>query len=196
LLERANIAGPYVLVGHSLGGLTVRIFVQDYPTEVAGVVLIESMNPGQMAQSQMEIAPQTSYQPSAFSLPFLLGRIGLVRVLAEPLGLIQNLPAQTQSAYAAFAVTPRTVQEWVDEFSSVQVSLAQAEAVSSFGDLPLIVLTATLNQQADWQTMQTELLLLSSNSQQLFADKSGHNMEIDQPEAAVAAIVNMVSQLR
>lgn len=196
LLERANIAGPYVLVGHSLGGLTVRIFVQDYPTEVAGVVLIESMNPGQMAQSQMEIAPQTSYQPSAFSLPFLLGRIGLVRVLAEPLGLIQNLPAQTQSAYAAFAVTPRTVQEWVDEFSSVQVSLAQAEAVSSFGDLPLIVLTATLNQQADWQTMQTELLLLSSNSQQLFADKSGHNLEIDQPEAAVAAIVNMVSQLR
>ena len=196
LLERANIAGPYVLVGHSLGGLTVRIFVHDYPTEVAGVVLIESMNPGQMAQSQKEIAPQTSYQPSAFSLPFLLGRIGLVRVLAEPLGLIQNLPAQTQSAYAAFAVTPRTVQEWVDEFSSVQVSLAQAEAVSSFGDLPLIVLTATLNQQADWQTMQTELLLLSSNSQQLFADKSGHNMEIDQPEAAVAAIVKMVGQLR
>ncbi|MEO8393630.1 MAG: alpha/beta hydrolase, partial [Chloroflexota bacterium] len=108
LLERANVAGPYVLVGHSLGGLTVRIFVHEYPTEVAGVVLIESMNPRQMAQSDVEIAPQTSYQPSAFSLPFLLGRIGLVRVLAEPLGLIQTLPPQTQSAYAAFAVTPRT----------------------------------------------------------------------------------------
>ena len=196
LLERANISGPYVLVGHSLGGLTVRIFVHDYPTEVAGVVLIESMNPRQMGQPQTEIAPQASYQPSAFSLPFFLGRIGLVRVLAEPLGLIQNLPAQTQSAYAAFAVTPRTVQEWVDEFTSVQVSLAQANAVSSFGDLPLIVLTAALNQQADWQTMQTELLPLSSNSQQMFADKSGHNMEIDQPEAAVAAIVSMISQLR
>ncbi|MBZ0296633.1 MAG: alpha/beta hydrolase, partial [Anaerolineae bacterium] len=36
LLERANVEGPYVLVGHSLGGLTVRIFAHDYPTEVAG----------------------------------------------------------------------------------------------------------------------------------------------------------------
>jgi len=196
LLERANIVGPYVLVGHSLGGLTVRIFAHDYPTEVVGVVLIESMTRGHSAQSQLEIAPQTSYQPSAFSLPFFLGRMGLVRFLAAPLGLIENLPAKTQPAYAAFAVTPRTAQECVDEFVNVQVSLAQADAVSSFGDLPLIVVTAALNQQTDWQTMQTELLQLSSNSQQMMADKSGHNIETDQPEAAVAAIVKMVSQLR
>ncbi len=196
LLERADIAGPYVLAGHSLGGLTVRIFVHEYPTEVAGVVLIESMSPGQMTQSPMEIAPQTSYQPSAFSLPFLLGRIGLVRVLAEPLGLIQTLPPQTQAAYAAFAVTPRTAQEWVDELLSLQVSVAQAAAITTFGDVPLIVVTAALNQQTDWQTMQSELLLLSSNSQQMIAENSGHNIEIEQPEAAVAAIVNMVAQLR
>jgi pimeloyl-ACP methyl ester carboxylesterase len=126
LLERANIAGPYVLVGHSLGGLTVRIFAHDYPTEVAGLVLIDSMSPGQMAQPAAERAPQTSYQPSAFSLPFFLGRIGLVRLLAEQLGLIQHLPAQTQPAYAAFAVTPQTAQTFVDEFSNLQVSLAQA----------------------------------------------------------------------
>jgi pimeloyl-ACP methyl ester carboxylesterase len=195
LLERANVEGPYVLAGHSLGGLTVRIFAHDYPTEVAGLVLIDSMSPGQMAQAQMETLPQTSYQASAFSVPFFLGRIGLVRLLAEPLGLIQHLPAQTQPAYAAFAVTPRTTQTFVDEFSNVQVSLAQADAVSSFGDLPLIVLTAALNQQANWQTMQTELLLLSSNSQQMIAD-SDHEIETDQPEAAVAAIVAMVSQLR
>jgi pimeloyl-ACP methyl ester carboxylesterase len=196
LLEKAHIPAPYVLVGHSLGGLTVRLFVHDYPTEVIGVVLIESMNPGPMTPSRMELAPQTSYQASALSVPSLLGRIGLVRVLAEPLGLIQHLPAQTQPAYAAFAVTPRTAQEWVDEFVSVQVSSAQAAAVSSFGDLPLIVLTAALNQQDGWQTLQTELLLLSSNSQQMFADKSGHNMEIDQPEAAVTAILAMVAQLQ
>ena len=195
LLERANVEGPYVLVGHSLGGLTVRIFAYDYPTEVAGLVLIDSMSPGQMTQPPAEIAPQTSYQPSAFSLPFFLGRIGLVRLLAEPLGLIQHLPAETQPAYAAFAVTPQTAQTFVDEFSNVQVSLAQADAVSSFGDSPLIVLTAALNQQANWQTMQTELLLLSSNSQQMMVD-SGHEIETDQPEAAVAAIVTMVAQLR
>ena len=43
LLEQANIARPYVLAGHSLGGLPVRVFAHDYPTEVAGVVLIDSI---------------------------------------------------------------------------------------------------------------------------------------------------------
>ncbi len=46
-----------------------------------------------------------------------------------------------------------------------------------------------------WQEWQTELLRLSSNSQQLFAD-SGHNIEIEQPDAAVAAIVKMVELVR
>ena len=56
LLQNANIPGPYVMVGHSFGGLPVQVFVHDYPAEVAGVVLIESMYPGQKTyatQSQM-----------------------------------------------------------------------------------------------------------------------------------------------
>ena len=39
LLEKANEPGPYVLVGHSMGGYTVRVFAHDYPEEGAGVVL-------------------------------------------------------------------------------------------------------------------------------------------------------------
>ncbi|MEO8396768.1 MAG: alpha/beta fold hydrolase, partial [Chloroflexota bacterium] len=195
LLERANIAGPYVMVGHSLGGLPVRVFVHDYPTEVAGVVLIESMSPGQMTQPPSEIKPQPPSQSNGVSLPFLLARIGLARLLAGQI-VNQNQPPGVQSAYTAFSVTPRAVQAWADEGAGLPESLAQADAVKSFGDLPLIVLTSSLNQQTGWQTMQTELLQLSSNSQQLIADKSGHNIEIDQPDAAVAAIVTMVSQLR
>jgi ABC-type transport system involved in cytochrome bd biosynthesis fused ATPase/permease subunit len=49
---------------------------------------------------------------------------------------------------------------------------------------------------AGWQTWQTELLQLSTNSQQLFAEKSGHNIEIEEPEAADAAIIQMVRQVR
>jgi pimeloyl-ACP methyl ester carboxylesterase len=195
LLERANIAGPYVLVGHSLGGLPVRVFVHDYPTEVSGVVLIESMSPGQMTQSPTEIKPPAPSQSSGVSLPFLLARIGLARLLAGQI-VNQNQPSGVQSAYIAFSVTPRAVQAWADEGAGLPESMAQADAVKTFGDLPLIVLSAALNQQTGWQTMQIELLQLSSNSQQMVADKSGHNVEIDQPEAAVAAIVKMVGQLR
>jgi pimeloyl-ACP methyl ester carboxylesterase len=195
LLEQAYISGPYVMVGHSLGGLTVRVFVHDYPTGVAGVVLIDSMSPRQMTKSPSEIKPQTPSQFSGVSLPFLVARIGLVRLLAGQL-ITQNLPPEAQSAYTAFSVTPRSVQAWVDEGASIQESLAQADAIKSFGDLPLIVLTGALDQQTGWQTMQSELLQLSSNSRQVIADNSGHNIQIDQPEAAVGAIVDMASHLR
>lgn len=195
LLEQASIAGPYVMVGHSLGGLPVRVFVHDYPEEVVGVVLIDSMSPRQMMQPATDIEPQTPTQSGGVSLPSLLARIGLVRVLTGQL-ITQNLPPEAQPAYNAFSVTPRFVQAFSDEGTSLQESLAQADAIKSFGDLPLIVLTAALNQQAGWQDMQTELLELSSNSQQVFAENSGHNIQVDQPEAAVTAILDMVSQLR
>ena len=195
LLERANIAGPYVMAGHSLGGLPVRVFTHNYPTEVAGVVLIDSMSPGQMTQPSTEIEPQTPSQSSGNALPSLLARIGLARLLGGQL-ITQNLPPEAQPAYTAFSVTPRSIQAWMDEGAAMQESLAQAKAVTTFGDLPLIVLTGALHQQTGWETMQAELLQLSSNSRQMMAENSGHNIQIDQPEAAVAAIVKMVSQLR
>lgn len=72
----------------------------------------------------------------------------------------------------------------------------EAAAVKTFGDLPLIVLTAKLNNGPGWEEMQTDLLQLSSNSRQLFAENSGHNIQVDEPEAAVAAIVQRVGQVR
>lgn len=196
LLERANVAGPFVLVGHSMGGLPVRVFVHEYPAQVSGVVLIESMSPGQRTQPLAESKPQTPSQSGGVSVPSLLARIGLVRLLAGPLGFIHDLPPEEKLAYAGFSVTPRSIQAWADEGTGMPESFAQADAVKTFGDLPLIVLTSGLNEQKDWQTMQVELLRLSSNSRQVITTKSGHSIEIDQPGAAVEAIVAMVSQLR
>jgi pimeloyl-ACP methyl ester carboxylesterase len=196
LLHQAKIPGPYVLVGHSLGGLSVRVFAHDYATEVAGVVLIDSMSPAQFPPSATDAKPQTASQSSGFSVPVVLARIGLVRLFAGPLGLMPALPPEIQEPSTAFSVTPRSMQAWADEGAGMPESAAQARAVKTFGDLPLIVVSRGLDQKPDWQAMQAELLQLSSNSQQLIADQSGHNIEIDQPEAAVAAIVKMVDQLR
>jgi pimeloyl-ACP methyl ester carboxylesterase len=196
LLHQANIPGPYVLVGHSLGGLPVRVFAHDYAAEVAGVVLIDSMSPAQFSQSPTGTKPQTTSQSSGFSIPVVLARIGLVRLFAGPLGFKPPLPPEVQKAFTAFSVTPRSIQTWVDEGAGMPESGAQARAVKTFGDLPLIVLSRGLDQKPDWQAMQVELLQLSSNSQQLIADKSDHNIEINQPEAAVEAIMKMVEQLR
>ncbi len=196
LLDRAGIASPYVLVGHSLGGLPVRVFVHDYPTQVAGVVLIDSMSPEQMTQPPAEIDSQTPAQASGSPLPALLARIGLVRLFAVPFGIIFNLSPEAQPAYAAFSVTPRSVQALMDEGASMEMSLAQAEAVQSFGDVPLTVLTAALTPITGWQSMQHELLQLSSESRQIVVEDSGHNIGLEKPAAAVAAIENMVTLVR
>lgn len=195
LLQRAGVPGPYVLAGHSMGGLTVRVFAHDYPPEVAGIVLIDSMSPGQARQAAAPANSQPVSQPRALSLPVLLARIGLVRLVTGP-GSGEGVAPEAKHAYEAVGSATRGVQAWADEGNGMPASLDQANAVKSFGDVPLIVLARGLDSDPEWQRMQAELLQLSSNSQGLVADKSGHNIHFDQPEAAVGAIVRMVEQLR
>ncbi len=186
LLENANIPGPYLMVGHSFGGLPVQVFAHEHPAEVAGVVLIESMYPGQQTyatQSQM------------FSVASVLTRFGIVRLLARPLGLSADVPF-AQAASDALSVRPKSLQAFADEIRGIPDSLAQAGAVPTFGELPLIVLSRGLDPDADWQAGQAQLSELSSNSQHLTAEKSDHGIQLQQPEAAVDAITSMIEQLR
>jgi pimeloyl-ACP methyl ester carboxylesterase len=194
LLQNANIPGPYVMVGHSLGGFGVRIFVHDYASEVAGVVLIDSMSPGQFTQSQAEAQSQAGKQSQPFSLPAMLARFGIVRLLGRPLGIMPAVPSE-ENAYFSRTVRTQSAQTLTNESQGMPASSAEAATVKTFGDLPLIVLTARLNHIPGWQEWQTELLQLSSNSQQLFAE-SDHNIHFEKPEAAIAAILQMVQQVR
>jgi pimeloyl-ACP methyl ester carboxylesterase len=191
LLAKANEPGPYVLVGHSMGAYTVIVYAHDYPPEVAGLVLIDAQ-----ALPKSDVAPMPAPQPGGASLTSLMARIGLVRLLADPLGAIQNLPAGDKQAYTASAVAPRGVQTFTDEGMGMSEGGAQARAVTTLGALPLIVLSRGKDQDADWAASQAGYLKLSTDSQQFFADHSGHRIMIEQPEAAIAAIVKMVEQLR
>jgi pimeloyl-ACP methyl ester carboxylesterase len=193
LLQNANIPGPYVMVGHSLGGLEVRVFVHDYASEIAGVVLIDSMNPKQLTQSPTEVQSNSQSQP--FSFQAVLARFGVARLLVKLPGIAPSVPANEEAYYPLY-VRPQYFQATTNESQGLPASGAQAAAVKNFGDLPLIVLTAKLNNLPGWPEWQTELLQLSSNSQQLFAENSDHNIQIEEPDAAVAAIIQMVQQVR
>ena len=195
LLKNADIPGPYIMVGHSLGGLTVRVFVHDYASEVVGVVLIDSMTPQQFAQSPTDVQPQLNTQSRPFNPLVALGRLGIVRLLGKPLGILTD-EVPNPEAYNALSVRPQNIQAFIDDSRGMPAAGMQASAVKSFGNLPLIVLTARLNDIPGWPVWQKELLQLSSNSQQLFAENSGHNIEFDEPDAAVKAILLMVEQVR
>jgi pimeloyl-ACP methyl ester carboxylesterase len=194
LLQKANLPGPFLLVGHSLGGLPVRVFTGDHPSEVAGVVLIDSMFPGQGRSSPTEANSLTTNQTHAYTPLPVLARFGIVRMVTKLLGEPGSSPAEKASY--GISVTPKHMQALADELKGIPDSLSQADAVKSFGDIPLIVLSRGLDQDSDWQAGQAKLLQLSTRSQQLFAEKSGHNIELDQPEAAVGAIVKMVQMIR
>ena len=174
----------------------MRVFVQEYGTDVAGVVLIDSMSPRQAKPVATDTPPPAAPASRGFSSLTFLARLGLVRLLAGPLGLKSGLSPEVQPAYTAFSVTPRAIQATLDEGAGMPESFIQAGAVKSFGEVPLIVLSRGLDPDQAWQAMQTELLELSAHSQQLIADKSGHNIQLDQPDAAAAAITKMVVQLR
>ena len=77
-------------------------------------------------------------------------------------------------------------------------SLAQARRVTTLGGVPLLVLSRGVPEDGEpqWQREQTELLRLSSESHQVFADQSGHAIQLDQPAAAIGAIVTVVEQVR
>jgi pimeloyl-ACP methyl ester carboxylesterase len=191
LLQKGGVPGPYVLAGHSMGGLVVRVFSGAYPNEVAGMVLIDSMSPDQFHRSgSPPTAPDSDPRPESF--PAIVARFGLARLLTGRL----NLPEEAAGAQVAFSVTPQFVQAYVNEGQDLPASAEQARAVTTLGGKPLTVVSRAPGQDKQWDGMQAELLALSPNSQQVFADKSGHNIELEQPEAAIDAIVRMVERIQ
>jgi pimeloyl-ACP methyl ester carboxylesterase len=189
LLANANEPGPFVLVGHSLAGYTMRVYAHDYPEEVAGLVLIDPQN----LSTSGVATPQPAPKPGKSSLPALIARLGLVRLLSDA---NQDLPPQDQQANKALSVAPRWVQTALDEVRGMAEGGAQARAVTTLGDLPLIVLSRGKDMDADTAASQARYLQLSTDSEQLFADQSGHSIQIEQPDAAVSAIIQMVRQVR
>ena len=177
------------MVGHSLGGFIVRIFTHDYASEVAGLVLVDSMNPKQVSQSLSNSLAQQ------YSLQAVLARFGIARLLVKLPAIAPSMPAGEEAYYPLY-IRPGSLRASASEYRGLPASAAEVAAVKTFGDLPMIVLTAKGNDYPGWPEWQTELLQLSSNSQHQFAEHSGHTIQIDEPKAAVAAILQMVEQVR
>jgi pimeloyl-ACP methyl ester carboxylesterase len=191
LLKNANEPGPYVMVGHSMGVFTVLVYAHDYPSDVAGMVLVD----GQALPPEGTV-PQPAPKPGKTSVATMLARIGVMRLFASQLGSIQNLPPEEKNALKATSVAPRSVQAFQDEGRGMSEGGALARSVTTLGSLPLIVLSRGKDQDAQWAASQAGYLRLSTDSQQYFAEQSGHPIMIEQPQAAVAAIVEMVEKVR
>ena len=182
MLERADVPGPYVLVGHSSGGPYVRAFAARYPDQIAGMVLLDA----QPADAFTVLPDYPTTYPilrTVYSLSQPLARIGL-------LGPILGLPVDQS--------TPAAARGARDEIVALPAALQQALAFKSLGDRPLIVITAGSGQQTGWLEAQDRLPSLSTNSTHRVLPAATHTSLITGVDASASsqAILDVVSSLR
>lgn len=202
LLHNAGIPGPFVLVGHSLGGMDARMFANRYPSEVAGMVLVDSSHPDQEERFPPEakkLAAASYYVIRAMQITL---PIGLPRLLAS-----RAAPPEVRSEYCAVFCRRQFLAAVRAEAAAQKESSAQVRTLGTLGNLPLIVLShdpdkmrfprnLTEPVNREWARMQEELAHLSSNGSHLVVKGSGHDIQIDHPEAVVDAIREVVGKAK
>jgi pimeloyl-ACP methyl ester carboxylesterase len=182
LLQRGNEPGPYVLAGHSFGGLYALTFAARYPEDVAGLVLVDSTAPASDPESEPA-------QPARADSDDTMNRVSALVAGAARLGLGRVVGVETPSHLRS------TINEYIQAGSSAQ----QAAALRNFTDKPLVVLTAGTGNPPGWDASQKALAALSTNSLHRIIDGATHaSFTTDQEDAAATArgILDVISAVR
>jgi len=200
LLQRGHVPGPYVLAGHSFGGLYVLTFAARYPDEVAGMVLVDSTAPASAANPG---TPSPGHGGSSdgmsrvSALVSTAARLGLARLYAQ--SDFGSLPPRSRDEVRASAATASTLRSTIDEYVQATASSEQAAALRDFADKPLIVLTAGSGHDAAWSAAQNRMATLSTNSVHRTIDGATHQdliaNEVD-AAATTQAILDVVASVR
>jgi pimeloyl-ACP methyl ester carboxylesterase len=196
LLDRAGEQGPFVLAGHSAGGLYVLNFAQLYPDQVDGEALLDSMSPQQY--TAIDGWPQfyEMFRRASAVLPSL-SRLGIGRMIYS--AAYGDLPALARDQERAFMATPRDARSVRDEFSQIRTTMTEAQGLTTLGDRPLIVLTAEKDAQGGWIAAQDKLAALSTNSVHRTLTNADHAMLTEQQATAAQsaqAIRDVVDAIR
>jgi pimeloyl-ACP methyl ester carboxylesterase len=183
LLERAQIPGPYVLAGHSFGGLYVQTFAANYPDQVAGLVLLDSTAPKPgPAQTRTESYDVLGRMSAVFSA---VAHLGAGRLIAE--SSYGSLPPQFRGEARANASTARYLRSWIEEFVAATTSAQQAASLTSLDGKPLVVVTADAGNAAGWEKAQDRMATLSTNSSHRVAKATTHETLLYDDAGSAAA---------
>ena len=193
LLKNGHIGGSYILVGWSFGGMLVRIYADQHPKDVVGVVLLDSAHPDMGDRLLACLPPESEGE-------------------AENVQFARQYTTWISDSSKGSPFTSGEGMGW-----DTRTNNQQARDVETLGDVPLVVISQAPNipglglplftsrgllpaeidacMQQTWQDMQDELAGLSSNTTRLTA-RGGHMIPIEQPELVVNAIIDLVEQLR
>jgi pimeloyl-ACP methyl ester carboxylesterase len=179
LLQAAGVEPPYVLVGHSMGGMVVRLYAHLHPEEVRGLVLVDASHQDQFDRIGPLLPPAFQGAPEEF---LAFRRIWAEGAWRDPTGNPEgvDLPAMQQEMHG----------------------------IRSLGDLPLRLLVAgdLLRLVPDHEVarrlhdqkleLQQDLARLSTHSQLSVLEDSSHFIIYDQPQAVIDAICDLLAVAR
>ncbi|KMQ60052.1 hypothetical protein ACM46_17540 [Chryseobacterium angstadtii] len=207
LLEKSKAPKPYILVGHSFGGMLTRFFVQKYPQDVAGVILIDSQYPADEKYLSPELHGMVNQGLPGGFLKFA-NTFGAARLMFRNM-----FPLSPQYKYQNSimpALLYKSADATLEEQDHMKSIKTEAAGITSFGSIPLYVLTAGDKTRYDsfikdpkfktemleaWDKMQKDLLNLSTDSKQIVLPTSGHYINQDQPKIVEEAVNEMVKKV-
>ncbi len=197
LLQTLGLRPPYLLVGHSYGGMMMRLFASYYPNEVQGLVLVDSTHEGRYldgSTSKARKKEQAGYR-KLMRLGYLLSPIGIPRMLRRSIGS-KRLPPNVQHivtalGYRSHAYTAAYAEQLGTEQSARQLKFSQPLPP----ELPVVVLTAG-KQNESWKKGQAFLLQLTRQTTQIIVEDSWHSIQIHKPQAVIDAVRGLLDHKR
>src|SRR5262245_13873343 len=183
LINVAGIPGPYVLVGHSLGGIIVRLYAATYPNEIAGVVLVDASHEEQYARFQAALTAEqwANLQQQA--------QAGLADDPERERMDFDASFAQLRAAAATHPLPPLPLVVLTHGDATSPLFSPEAQAALP-ADFPWDALEAV------WQALQDELAALVPGARHVIATTSGHYIQLQQPELVIEAIRQVVAGVR
>ena len=222
LLERARISPPYVLVGHSFGGLTMPLFAARFPGEVGGVVLVDPVAPAEWNPPSDHDRKLTRIGAKVCRRAAILARLGVIRLVAALLatrarriashlvrlisrgtpadsGTVSSpwfsaLPANEKAMASVFWVQPKFALTIASQLENLPVSAARVGQVDKSCDKPVVILTARTAPEHRRKEHAAMAARLPFG-EHVFAEKSNHWIMQDQPDLVIRAVHKVVESL-
>lgn len=217
LLKASGIKGPYIIVGHSFGGLNARIYAKKYKDEVAGIVLVDSSHEDQENDLPRSKAFMNRVLDTHFLHPFISGlsKVGGIRLYRFFSGDSENFSPDRYKVSKAKESSNKFIDTLLEEWRLFGKNLEYARRFDrDLGDIPVTVVTAAMDISKEacelhghydmdrcrkgykvWHDLQKDLTTRSTNSKQILAKNSAHIVHHYEPELVVEAVRDMLSNI-